>query len=311
MQTQYVFVWLLLCSSLATWACDACGCSAGGVGFGYIPFQQRHMIGLHYQNNQFETTHPALFSTETDQVSFDKFNTLSLWGRYYLNEDWFLSAVVPFKSNSFNLGNETTQLTGLGDIQLQGYYSLLSRGDAMSDKQLNWFLGGQLFLPTGRQDDATRQSLPNLQLGSGAFGSGLLSTISYRKYNLGISSEMTSRFNTSNKYNYSFGRELSTNSLLFYRVKRERVTLIPQLGVYTLNRAKDYIDRSQKSINILSGVSQLNAVVGVSVYVANIGLRTYYHLPVSHSISNDQTKPTQSFNIQLLYLLKSKNNENN
>ena len=176
MQTRYVFAWLLLCSSLATWACDACGCSAGGVGFGYIPFQQRHMIGLHYQNNHFETTHPALFSNETDEVSLDKFNTLSLWGRYYLNEKWFLSGVVPVKRNSLKLDNETTTLMGIGDVQLQGYYALLSRGETMSDKQLNWFIGGQLYLPTGNLDASTRQSLPNLQLGSGAFGTGLLTT---------------------------------------------------------------------------------------------------------------------------------------
>lgn len=306
MQTRYVFAWLLMFSSLATWACDACGCSAGGVGFGYIPFQQRHMIGLHFQNNQFETTHPALFSTETDQVSFDKFNTLSIWGRYYLNEKWFISGVVPVKRNSIKIGNKTTRLVGIGDVQIQAYYSLLSRGETMTDKQLNWFVGSQLYVPSGSQDASTRQSLPNLQLGSGAFGTGILSTISYRWYNLGISSEVTSRFNASNKYHYKFGNEISSNNLLFYRIKRARTTIIPQLGLYTLNRAKDHIDWNQKSINVLSGVAQLNTVVGTSIYLSNVGLRMYYHLPIKHAISNNQTKPTQSFNIQLLYLLKSK-----
>ncbi len=304
MQTRFVFAWLLIGVSLATWACDACGCSAGGVGFGYIPFQQRHIVGIHYQNNTFETVHPALFNDETDQVSLDKFNTLSIWGRYYISDKWFVSGVLPFKKNSITKNNIITRVIGLSDAQVQAYYNVVNQGNNMSDKQLNWFIGGQVYLATGKQDNKTQTTLPNLQLGTGAWGVGGLSTFSMRLYNLGFSSELTSRFNTVNSNNYRYGNEVLSNNLFFYRIKRKSVTIIPQLGLFSFNRSRDFLDAQQKTVNILSGVSQLNGVVGTSFYMANVGIRLYYHLPLSYVISNGYTKPNRTINIQLLHLLK-------
>ncbi|MFT5511877.1 MAG: hypothetical protein ACI8SE_000271 [Bacteroidia bacterium] len=305
MRTRFVCVALLLMYSTVSQACDACGCSAGGVGFGYIPFQQRHMIGLHFQNNRFETLHPALFTDETDETSVDNFNALTLWGRYYISKRWFLSGMLPIKQHSLKMSNETIELKGFGDAQLQVYYALVSKGGTMSDKQTNWFIGSHISIPTGKIDSDNQSSLPNLQLGTGAWGAGLNSTFSWRRLNFGFSSEINTRLNAANNIDYRFGQEVSSNNLFFYRIKREKLTLIPQVGLYQMHRAKDQISASRKEANTLSGVQLFNAVIGSSVYFSDFGIRAYYHFPIHHSISNGYTKPTQFFNIQFLHLLKS------
>ena len=216
------------------------------------------------------------------------------------------SGILPFKKNSIKNDNDSKRVSGLGDVQLQVFYNIVSNGNFMSDKQLNWFVGGQLYIPTGSQDPNTQNELPNLQLGTGALGFGGLSTFSMRMFNFGFSSEITSRLNLANVNKYRYGNEILTNNLFFYRIKRKSATIIPQLGLFTFNRDKDFLNVEQNTVNKLSGVRQLNGVVGVSVYVSNFGIRMYYHLPLSYLISDGQTTPNRTINIQLLHLLKIK-----
>ncbi len=297
---------IVLLSNMIVQACDACGCSTGGVGFGYVPFQKKHLIGLTYQYNQFTTEHPPLFANEDRTTSIDDFNTAVLWGRYYFTEKFMVSGYVPFKNNSVVENSSKTIVRGIGDIRIQPLYGIVNKGNTMSDKQLNLFVGGSLVVPSGRIDNDTRFTLPNLQPGTGTFSGGISYLFSVRRFNLGFSSEVGTMTYGTNSNDYRFGNEISSTNIFFYRFKNERSTLIPQIGIYQLHRQKDYLYHSLNTKNPFSGVELIAAQIGSSLYLNSVGLRAYYQIPISSNLSDGLTTPNRLFTFQFLYLLNTK-----
>lgn len=302
-------VMLVLFASI-TQACDACGCATGGMGFGYVPFQNSHFVGLNYQYNQFTTLHPALFSEDDDTESVDKFNTATIWGRFFVSDRVVVAGYIPLKYNTVLGDGHDNGLNGLGDIRVQGLYALIKKGNAMSDKQANWFLGGSLVLPTGKVDAETESSLPNLQLGTGALGAEINSNLSIRRYALGFSYEVTAKTNGANANDYRVGNELNSTLVAFYRIKKERLSLIPQVGLSQLHRAQDYKNASTQLQNEFSGVQLISATAGLGIYTSKLGARLNYQLPLASNISNGYTKPSNLLNFQFLYLVNFKKQQN-
>ncbi|MBO6515235.1 MAG: hypothetical protein JJ975_01620 [Bacteroidia bacterium] len=303
---NFILSVVFVCIAGNTLACDACGCSAGGMGFGYIPLQKNHFVGLSYQYNSFETTHPALFENENDELSLDKFRTVIAWGRFYINDRLLVSGFVPFKVNSVVSPTSDYRVNGLGDVRLQAMYTLIQRGNSMSVKQFRWLSGGSLNLPTGKQDENTSTVLPNLQPGTGGYGFEINNQITWRRYNIGVTTEVNLLANTANTNDYRFGNEVASNTVVFYRIKRERISVIPQLGIAQLHRAKDLTYASTETVNALSGIQLISAIAGLSVYTQRFGVRMYAQQPMHHSLSDGYTKPIHLANLQLLYLLTSK-----
>jgi hypothetical protein len=151
---------LLVVSSVYALACDACGCAIGGMGFGYVPFQKNHFVGLSYQQHHFETAHPAVFSSETEEISNDQFQTLQIWGRFFVKDRYLITGFIPVKRNTVSSASEKEQIQGLGDVRVQAQYLVKSIGNAMDDNQLAWYAGMGAFLPMGKVDDNTRVHLP-------------------------------------------------------------------------------------------------------------------------------------------------------
>ena len=290
-------------------ACDACGCSSGGIGFGLIPFQKRHMIGVNYQYDKYTTFHKALFTSETDQESIDQFQTATLWTRFFVKNRWAITGYIPYKYNSIKT-DERVVVHGMGDVKLQVLYAVLQQGDAMALKQTSWYIGSSIGLPTGKIDAETKQNLPLIQPGISSFIGEVNSQFSHRNKNLGINIELNGTSNKPIATTYKFGSQLSGKQVAFYRIKRPKTTWIPEVGIAQFFKAKDYL--KPNSINNLSGSQLLTAVIGTSFYKELWGLRGFYQFPIYNKISSGISQPNNLFNIQLIHLItiKKQKNEN-
>lgn len=290
-------------------ACDVCGCTSGGMGFGYIPLQNTHLIGLSYEHSHFNTVHPALFANEEDQTGEDRFNTANLWLRYHIKPRWIGMVIVPVKVNSSLIGEDFTRLAGLGDIQLKALYSLVKKGDMQSVNQANWYVGGTLTLPSGRIDQSTLTSLPNLQPGRGVPGGEFNTILSARRYNLGFNLESAFGFQKANSNGYRYGSEIRSYILAFARIKRKKMAYLPQLGISHVHRNKDVEDVSMGTTNHFSGITLYNAVAGFATYGDRFGGRGFFSYPLSHHISSGYVTPKPQINLQFLHVITFKKNK--
>lgn len=310
MRSIILIAWVAILFVPKASACDACGCSSGGIGFGLIPFQKTHMMGMQYQYDKYTTFHKALFSTETDEESVDKFQTATVWARFFVKKRWAITGYVPFKYNSVQT-DKLTAVGGISDIKLQALYAVLQKGDNMSLKQTTWYIGSSVGFPTGKIDAETEKTLPLIQPGTSSWITEVNTQFSIRNKNLGLNLEASASHFSPVGTNYKFGSQWIGKQVVFYRIKRPKTTWIPEIGVSEFIKANDYLNKN--TINSLSGSRLFTAVIGTSFYKDMWGLRGFYQLPFYDKISSGISQPNQLFTIQFLHLLtfKKQKNESN
>ncbi len=214
-------------------ACDACGCGIGSVYWGILPNNNLHYLGLWWQHQRFKThlDHDDALHPE----SLEYFNTLELRGRFYLSDRFSITALVPVGFHRRQQLGEWVDLRGLGDVSLLGNFRLFDSSDSLSRRIRHRFeLGAGVKLPTGtfRHLDAENEVNPNFQLGSGTWD--LLFSANYTALlgKLGMQTNLTYKWNTTNADDYRFGHRLNGTLMLFYRQGNPSLEWMPNLGLY-------------------------------------------------------------------------------
>ena len=291
-------------------ACDVCGGSGMNMGFGYIPLQKRHIVGVNYSISSFRTDHPSMPGI-AEQYSKDHFQTVDLWMRYFLTNRWMITASIPFKSNSINMNPGATYSSkysrGLGDASVQAYYGLWRRGTSNSKTQLFWLVGAGIKMPTGSTNNKLEgQQVQNMMLGTGTWDGQLASNFSWRKNKIGLNHEINYSLNSANENLFRFGNRLSSKLIVFTQKRAGKFAMIPQLGLSYQDFNKDIANTSLNIERRYSGKEQLGAVAGLDFYGKSTGLRINTELPLAHTISEGYVTPKYSARIQFLYFINKK-----
>lgn len=248
-------------------ACDICGCSVTGNYLGILPQFQKHFIGMRYQYRQFESTHPILFPGETPAVSFEKYHTQEIWGRYVPFRRLHLFAFVPFNYFQKTESGVHSSSFGLGDISLMASFIVFNTADkSCSDWKHAFQIGGGVKLPTGKSDktDETGAVNPNMQSGTGSLDylANAVYTLRYKK--AGINAEWNYRRNNANDQNYRFGDRNSGSLRLFYWDALGSLSYLPHAGINYEHAARD----------VTGGYYQ--DYTGGASFLWNLGLDMYY-----------------------------------
>ncbi|MCB9262860.1 MAG: hypothetical protein H6607_10840 [Flavobacteriales bacterium] len=304
---QYFAVLLAVLINSHAWACDVCGGSAGGFGFGYLTGFKNNFVSLSYQNQRYLSTHPKLFENEITKQSNDIFENIEVSYRHAIGNRWIAVAQLPFKHNML-ISEKTYATAGIGDISLTGIYKLISQGNTTTEKQLVWQLGLKAGLPTGKNNllfDGVW--IANMQHGSGSWSLAANSIYFYRMKQLGISGEILAKTNGANVNQYQFGNEILINQDFFYRIKTSKGAYLPTFGIEFLSRAKDWENKQNLEKNVYSGVASTSAVGGLSMYRNKFGMRIFGQMPIKSTISNGYVSAKPSLKFQFIYLIPSKN----
>ncbi|NVK26878.1 MAG: hypothetical protein HWE14_02475 [Flavobacteriia bacterium] len=135
--------------SVSAMGCDACGCRPNsgiwGVGHGF----DSH-IGLGYQQAVFHSRHPGIFNPDAISTSEELFRQFQLNGGFVLSPDWMLVTSIPWVNNVYDIDEELSSVSSLGDIQLGVRYRLLQ-----PEKEMDFGMDAQVTLkmPTGEWED--------------------------------------------------------------------------------------------------------------------------------------------------------------
>ena len=293
-------VFSLSCSY--TWACDVCGCSAGGYYLGIMPQQNNNFLGVRYRNSIYDG-HGGL----VPYGAHDIFQSTELFTRYYLHPRVQLLGFVPFSFNHRMQTDREMKVQGLGDVLFLANYQLwnTARGNNLEGWRHSFFVGGGLKLPTGQfryaETDATQVNNANFQLGTGSLDYLLSSNYTLRWRGWGLNLEGSVKLNGKNADDYRFGTRISGNGNLFLiRQLSKSLGLMPYAGLYFEKSATDW----QRATEVEStGGSLMAANTGLDFYLNNrwsLGLK--YQLPLYQNLGGGHLDAKRRFMAQLLIL---------
>jgi hypothetical protein len=293
----------------ASWCCDVCGCAAGINNVGILPGFNKHFMAIRWNERSFVSSHIAAWGVENksgNMKSREYFNTIDLWGRYYVHNRIQLFAFIPFSVNIKNtLQYGAERFIGLSDVSLISNYILINTTDSIGRKvKHNVMIGGGIKLPTGAYGikDRNETLIPNMQPGTGSFDMLLNLVYNMRLRSYGLNYDVNYRINTPNRHQYRFGNKMNTSLRAFYWYNVKRSVLMPHGGFYFEHGMKDFKHGIKR---IYTGGYVFMTTVGMDVYIGNIGMALNYMHPLKHRIAEGYVRPQQQFTVTLNYLFSN------
>ncbi|MCG9791272.1 transporter family protein [Flavobacterium algicola] len=228
--SQFTFQSMQLDAAMMEDDCDACGCSAAGGSMGFSSMIDNNFVGVRYFYQSY-SSREGYFSNSP--WIDENFNTTQIWARIPLSPKIQITALVPYQDHTreFTAGSEN--ISGLGDITVMATYTVFETMKDTITIYNRLQLGGGVKLPTGKFDASSNSGLVNqgFQVGTGSLDYLLLAEhqLSWEKW--GLNSMLNYNLKTENKKNYQFGNQFNYGSTLFYMIKSDKMTYVPQLGI--------------------------------------------------------------------------------
>ncbi len=290
---KYILLLLLSLSFLKSQSCDVCGCASGSSYLGILPQFNKNLIGVRQTYQRFNHPITSLNFNGESQVFSDHFLGSELWARYYINPKIQLFAFVPFRNHMRVESERTTQISGLGDIQLNGYYTFFkSEADTATKFTHVWMLGGGLRLPTGkyqqRDENGAMMPLP-FQVGTGGHSQLLQSIYTVRYKGWGLNTDISYRFNHANELGYQLGNTFQSHISAFYwhQIPKKNRSLMPHLGINHERMGADSQFGVEKEY---TGGSTTLATAGIDLYVGRWFMQSFVQVPLSLQVGVAQPR---------------------
>lgn len=286
-------------SSKSALACNICGCGGNSLYMGMIPHYKSHMLSLRLQQMHFTIYDPHL-STSSDRIlhSEDFFVRTELWGRFRLNQKWFLHASVPFVWIGRKV--ETMEWNkGIGDAELMINRTLLSTGDSiMNPVRHHLSLSVGIKMPTGAQNIGN--TLEWLQPGSGTWDYQALLHYNMRIGRWGWMQDASFRYNTADQFQYQRGHRLLLNTRAYYQWPVGQVVLLPATGIQYDHLGQDY---SYRFAEAFTGGASLQAQIGMQLYFSRGGAGMTYQVPLWQNLNDGWSYQHAQWQLQFSYTL--------
>lgn len=304
---KYFICSALLClgAIAPAFACNVCGCSAGGDYLGILPQYYDHYVGLQYQFRSFRSEHEPLKDGDPREHSKQYYNTLQLRAHYNLGSRVQLFAFVPYYSNVQQQDGVKTTTSGIGDASLLANVVLLRKDNTDTKWQQLLMAGGGIKLPVGKYEGITvmdREGLPNMQTGTGSWDFIADVNYTFRHKNTGLNLDASYTFTTANREQYKYGNRLNSSLLAFYSLSKHKLKLLPQAGFRYEYVLHDYDNYPKKWLNEQTGGHMLFASVGAQAYYNHWGVQAMYHVPLSQHYADGNVTAVTRTEAGILYL---------
>lgn len=300
---KFIILLSLSFFSFNLWSCDVCGAQINGAN-GVIPFYTKNQFGLRI--NQTNLAHPNTPNNYngTSRILSDRMIRSDIYARFYPTKNWQANVILPLIFSQRKESERTSNVQGLGDLQLQLNRMILNTNDSVKRRYRTvWLAGAGVILPNGKyqQRDETKLMLPiALQPGTGAYQITANHQITIRKDKWGFGNYTNYTLPQQNELIYKVGSSISNSTLLFRVVKINSFQIIPQLGYsFTSKKAdKSYemsIAATQNKLSLLLG--------GVDVYYKNYLVQVSVNSPVYQRLNYAEPKRKTGFTIGLSYFM--------
>ncbi len=292
--------------SVATYACDICGCGAGNSYIGILPDFYKHIYGIRYRHNSLYT-HIGVGGANTYLTTRENYNNMELWGGWKLGEKLRVMLTLPYSFNEkINQGSSKNK-NGLGDISVAGYYQLLNNKKAvLKNKSLSQtlWIGGGVKIASGEYNPADKSGInqnANLfQLGTGSTDFSLAAMYDVKLQNTGMNISASYKINTTNKYDYTYGNKLSLTTQFYQKIKIGNIALAPNAGLQFESGKKDTDNHFKVD---LSGGNVLMGTIGLETSFKTIAIGANWQTPFSQNMAGGFVKANNRMMVHVAFAL--------
>lgn len=289
MKKIFLIITITISSFSTTYACEICGCGQGNYFLGLMPQFKHHFIGFRYHFKRFNT----VMADDPTQFSRDYYKTMELWGGWNFGKKWQVLAVIPYNFVHQVSDDGITNNQGIGDIALMVNYKLFDKSKTTKGKTITQqlWIGAGIKAPTGKFNvDATDPALiaiANTQTGTAStdFMLNAMYNISINK--IGINTSSSYKLNTTNSDKYTFGNRFSASSIASYTIKKDQISILPNLGLLYEHTAINKLNKQQVA---QTGGYLLTAAGGVEVGYKKFTVGANIQLPISQRFASGQTE---------------------
>ncbi|HEX2627971.1 MAG TPA: transporter [Chitinophagaceae bacterium] len=295
MKKKFALVVIVVCSSIATMACDICGSGAGGGYMGLLPGFRKKFISMRYLQNSLQS-HLAPGGSSTYLTSKEAFRIAELWGAVNIGEKFRVAAFVPFNFLKRSNGTGDYSHSGIGDVSVLGYCQLMNRSSTTKADKLfmqSLWIGAGIKLPSGKynpdEKNVLESSQNTFQLGTGSVDFSLNAMYDIRLQDAGINVNAGYKINSENKYEYKYGNKFTTNVLAYYKISAGKsISISPNAGVLYETSAKD---QRSKDIKVWeTGGHSLAGTLGLEFSFGAIGVGMNYQKPIEQDLGEGKIK---------------------
>ncbi len=310
-----IIILILVLTSSSTFACDICGCFMG-----ITPYDNQSSIGVLYryrsyngysgQNQQFFPSNASFLPTK-DQTNFppgqhnglkddyEVYRTTEIRARYFLHKRVEVNAILPYLNNSESYNNQTTTISGFGDINVYAGYHLLRKLDRKLNQRL--ITGAGIKLPTGKNniksDGGLTYSTP-FQPGTGSADGFIYANYMLGYKTWGLSANTSYKMNGENAENESIANSSNNFLSIFKRIDLSKdVKLIPSIQAsYEFSKGEKYkgvVTGEHETNNLMTGM-------GLDIFIKNIGINTSFQTNTWSALT-DHPRSSGRFIIGLNY----------
>ncbi len=213
----------------------------------------------------------------------EKFTRLQINGQYQLNKRAAVQITIPYVNNR-RISDQTTannKASGLGDIQLGGYYHFFDSHlfqKTPTNRHL-LVIGGLLSLPSGKfaNFDALNELEPHMQVGKGAYSGQFMSIYYFQKQQHQVQSSITFNYHLPNQYEYVFGNEIAVHTNYTHELSFNEFTLKPSFGFFFKYRIADIMQNRSIVEDTAGWNVQLNGEI--TLQWQQVFMKIQYDLP--------------------------------
>lgn len=284
-------------------SCDICGCSSGSMSGGLFPQIQNNMGGLRYSHLVYKhpTINPNLNGNSV--VIQDTYKDAEAFFRWFPSKRLQLWINVPFSSHVRQESIRTTNLTGIGDIKVSAYYTVLRKDSSINKFRHLLLAGGGFSLPTGKyqQRDENLTIMPvGFQIGTGSWSGNVRFMYMLRFKKFGIISQAGYRVYSENERQFKKGSIADAHLNAFRSIKiGNKVNLFLHAGckLEQLQQDTEYLIRKTDS-GSLSGWINFSADIVSRHFLFNLSS----DLPAYQDFKGNQPLPSARNSVSIAYI---------
>jgi hypothetical protein len=301
---------LLFAASLNSFACDVCGGGGSGNFQGVVPLFGQNQFA--FRMNYFAAIHHDMTYSSplpSSNILEDHFFQQELSYRKFTSKKMIYSFSVPLGINTRIETARTTQIKGVGDIQLGASRILVNTSDSSFHAVKHILTAGfGLSLPTGKymQRDETLLRLPaNFQLGKGAYAYSFNLYYVLRRKNIGLAFNAQERLYSENELRYQFGNASTLSAVGFYRWNLENngTTILPQCGIACEHQVQDF---SYGIAEFSTGGTQTWGNLAIDIYRGRWAYGINLQRKISSSLPAGMAESNVRFGLQATYRISQK-----
>jgi len=289
----------LVCAGLRAWSCDGCGSGAGQLGWGIMPNNDAHFIGMRMRYRSFHTS--SYFNNHSwTTASEDQFLRTEIIARYALNSRFMVMGILPY--TQANVGE--IKRTGLGDASINAAALIIRPNESRAWKHaLQLGLGAET--PTG-QFHFDHEVPGVMQQGSRSWD--LITSAQYVLHHdsWGISGEVNWKYSGVNPEYYRYGTNTVTALRGFWSKQHGCNRFMPSLALQYEQWNSDNQDvRYDIKVPYTEGYI-LNALAGIDVFTSHFTISAEYGQSLQSNIAQGHSAMKNHAQLRFIYFISKK-----